>query len=73
VSQNEYFKGPKNEHTVDDFHNIWLPFVEKIVNKVFACFYEITSENPSNNPLQEACTCFLKAASDSENCPESLL
>jgi hypothetical protein len=48
-------------------------FVGKIVNKVLACFYEITSENPSSNPLQEACTCFLKAACDSENCFESLL
>jgi hypothetical protein len=48
-------------------------FVGKIVIKVFACFYEITSENPSSNPLQESCTCFLKAACDSENCSESLL
>jgi hypothetical protein len=56
---------------------------EKIVNKVSACFFEITnSENPSSNPLQEACYGFhvaacvtlkvvLKPTSDSENLFES--
>jgi hypothetical protein len=42
----------------DGFHNFWLSFCEENPNKVSASF----CENPSSNPIQEACSGFPIAA-----------
>ncbi len=57
------------------FNNIWLPFMENFKIKFLNASLKSLSnyENPSNNPIREACSGFQVAACDSENCSESRL
>ncbi len=57
------------------FNNIWLPVMEKFKIKFLNASLKSlsNSENPSNNPILEACSGFQVAACDSENCSESWL
>jgi hypothetical protein len=88
---NTFFEGPKYQISTfcisaDGFYNICLPFCWENLKKVLlAPLKPLTNtENPSSNPLQEACSGFqvaacdskkivLKAVCDSENCAESRL
>jgi hypothetical protein len=56
--------------SADGFNKIWLPFVEKFKIKfLLASLKSLTnSENPSINPLQEACSGFQVTACDSKSC-----
>ncbi len=53
--------------SADVVHNICLPFCGEKINKVSVCFYEINNFKI----LQEACSNFQIAASDSKSCSEN--
>jgi hypothetical protein len=59
--------------SADDFHIFGCIFKMKILNKVSACSLKSFTicENPSRNPLQEACSGFSEAACDSKSCSEN--
>jgi hypothetical protein len=72
-----FFEGLKYQNntfcmTADGCTILSCLIVKKIQNKVSSSFYEINNcENSSSNPLQEACSGFPIAASDSKSCSKS--
>ncbi len=58
--------------SAEGIHHFWLFFCEEhYINKVFCLLTKC--ENPSSNPLQEACSGFSVAAYDSKGHSETRL
>ncbi len=74
---NNFFEGLKNQISTFVYAPIVVKFfccliMEKLKDKVFACFQKNTNfENPFNNSLQTACCGIQEPALDSVNCSVS--
>jgi hypothetical protein len=77
-SQDDLFEGRKIKSVffmnAESFHNIWLVFCGENYKFWLAFMKSLTnSENPSSNPLQEACTISQVVACNSKSCDGSWL